>query len=53
MKVVNALQVKNGAKVDKENRISNLSQPVQMIPNKDKDHDWVASDRDWETTFII
>ena len=50
MKVYNALQLKNGAKVE-HNRLGSITQPLQFIPNKDKDQE-CAADRDWETYIL-
>jgi len=46
MKVYNALQLKKGAKVE-QNRFQNITQPLQFIPNKEKDDDWAAWNLDW------
>ena len=46
MKVYNALQLKNGAKVE-HNRLGSITQPLQFIPNKDKDQEWAAWNLDW------
>jgi len=45
-KVYNALQLKNGAKVD-HNRMGTLTQPVQFLNRKDKDEAWGAWNMDW------
>ena len=45
-KVYNALQLKNGAKVD-HNRMGTLTQPVQFLNRKDKDEAWGAWNIDW------
>ena len=47
MKVYNALQLKKGAKVDKDPVNASLTQPLQFIPAKDKDNDWSAWNLDW------
>lgn len=47
MKVYNALQLKNGAKVEKNSTLSSLTQPIQFIPSKQKDKDWTAWNMDW------
>tara|TARA_R100001463_G_scaffold2822_6_gene11703 strand:- start:2943 stop:5699 length:2757 start_codon:yes stop_codon:yes gene_type:complete len=47
MKVYNALQLKKGAKVDKGPVNASLTQPLQFIPSKEKDHDWAAWNLDW------
>jgi hypothetical protein len=46
MKVVNALQLKNGAKAD-YNRMGTLTQPVQFLAAADKDTAWGAWNLDW------
>jgi hypothetical protein len=46
MQVFNALQLKNGAKVE-QNRIGSITQPLQFIPKKDKDESWAAWNLDW------
>jgi hypothetical protein len=46
MKVYNALQLKNGAKVE-HNRLGSITQPLQFIPKKDKDQEWAAWNLDW------
>jgi hypothetical protein len=46
MKVINALQAKNGAKVE-SNRLGSITQPLQFIPKKDKDDKWAAWNLDW------
>lgn len=46
MQVFNALQLKNGAKVD-ANRMGTFTQPVQFLPAKDKTEAWGAWNMDW------
>lgn len=46
MQVFNALQLKNGAKVD-NNRMGTFTQPIQFLPAKDKDEAWGAWNMDW------
>jgi len=46
MKVYNALQLKNGAKIE-QNRFQGLTQPLQFLPAKEKDEDWTAWNMDW------
>jgi len=46
MEILNAMQLKNGAKA-KENRMGTLNQPLQFIPQKDKDDEWTAWNMDW------
>ena len=50
MKVYNALQLKNGAKIDKGPLNATLSQPLQFISAKEKDDDWAAWNLDWLET---
>lgn len=46
MEVYNALQLKNGAKADK-NRLGTLIMPVQFLPRDQKDEQWCAWNLDW------
>ena len=46
MKIFNALQLKNGAKVD-ANRMGTFTQPVQFLTAKEKDEAWGAWNLDW------
>ena len=46
MQVYNALQLKNGAKVD-YNKMGTLTQPIQFLPHKEKDEEWRAWNLDW------
>lgn len=46
MQVYNAMQLKNGAKVE-QNRMGTLTQPIQFLPSKDKDEAWAAWNMDW------
>lgn len=46
MQVFNALQLKNGAKVD-HNKMGTFTQPIQFLPAKDKDEAWGAWNMDW------
>jgi hypothetical protein len=46
MKIYNAMQLRDGAKVEK-NRMGSLTQPIQFLPRKDKDEEWVAWCLDW------
>jgi len=43
MRVVNALQIKQGAKVERNNRLGLIVQPLQFLPEKEKDDVWLAS----------
>jgi len=56
MRIVNALQIKDGAKVDRNNRLGLLVQPLQFLPEKEKDDIWLASNIDffeWQGTKQI
>lgn len=46
MQIYNALQLKNGAKVE-QNRLYSISQPLQFLPKDEKDEDWAAWNMDW------
>jgi hypothetical protein len=46
MQVLNAMQLKSGAKV-KPNRMGSITQPLQFIPKKEKDEEWAAWNLDW------
>ena len=46
MQVYNALQLKNGAKVE-QNRLGTITQPLQFLPKKKKDAEWAAWNIDW------
>ena len=45
--IFNALDLKNGAKVQKGNKIGAFTQPIQFLPRKDKDEAWANSNLDW------
>jgi hypothetical protein len=48
MRVLNALQLKKGAKADNSFPTnSSLTQPTQFLPAKKKDDDWAAWNLDW------
>lgn len=47
MRVLNAMQMKNGAKAESGPTFSSLTQPVQFLPYKKKDDDWSAWNLDW------
>ena len=47
MRVLNAMQLKNGAKAEGGPTFSSLTQPVQFLPYKQKDDDWAAWNLDW------
>lgn len=46
MQIYNAIQLKNGAKVDKRT-FGALTQPIQFLPEKDKDDAWRAQNMDF------
>ena len=46
MKIINALQAKDGAKVE-TNRMGSITQPLQFIPKEEKDDKWAAWNLDW------
>ena len=46
MQVYNALQLKKGAKVE-QNRLGSVMQPLQFVPEKEKDDEWAAWNLDW------
>ena len=46
MKVLNAMQLKKGAKVE-QNRFQSITQPLQFLPYSEKDNDWAAWNLDW------
>ena len=45
-KVINAMQAKAGARVEK-NKMGTLEQPTQFLPEKKKDKEWAAWNIDW------
>ena len=47
MRVLNAMQMKNGAKAESGPTFSSLTQPVQFLPYKQKDDNWAAWNLDW------
>ena len=47
MRVLNAMQLKNGAKAEDGPTFSSLTQPIQFLPYKDKTDDWAAWNLDW------
>ena len=49
MRVLNALQMKKGAKASSKDYPStaSLTQPIQFLPSKKKDDDWAAWNLDW------
>ena len=46
MKVLNALDIKNGAQSDRD-KLGTLVQPIQFLPRKKKDEEWAAWNMDW------
>jgi hypothetical protein len=46
MQVFNALQIKGGAKIER-NKMGTLTQPVQFLPKSEKTDDWAAWNLDW------
>jgi hypothetical protein len=46
MQIYNAMQLKNGAKVE-NNRMGTLNQPIQFLPKSKKDDQWAAWNLDW------
>ena len=47
MRVLNAMQMKNGAKAESGPTFSSLTQPTQFLPYKKKTDDWSAWNLDW------
>ena len=47
MKVLNAMQLKNGAKAEGGPTFSSLTQPIQFLPASEKNDDWTAWNLDW------
>ena len=50
MKVLSAMQLKNGAKAKGAHVSASLTQPLQFLPAKDKDEQWAAWNLDWLET---
>ena len=46
MQIYNALDLKKGAKAE-YNKMGSLIQPIQFLPEKDKDDEWRAHNLDW------
>ena len=46
MQVYNALQLKKGAKVER-NKVGSITQPLQFLPKKKKNDEWAAWNLDW------
>jgi len=47
MKVLNAMQLKAGAKKEQGPTFSSLTQPIQFLPYSEKTDDWAAWNLDW------
>jgi len=47
MRVLNAMQMKNGAKAESGPTFSSLTQPTQFLPYAKKTDDWAAWNLDW------
>ena len=47
MRVLNAMQLKNGAKAESGPTTSSLTQPTQFLPYSKKTDDWAAWNMDW------
>jgi len=47
MKVLNAMQLKAGAKAEDGPTTASLTQPIQFLSKKKKDNDWAAWNLDW------
>ena len=47
MRVLNAMQMKNGAKAESVPTFSSLTQPTQFLPYSKKTDDWAAWNLDW------
>lgn len=47
MRVLNAMQLKNGAKAEGGPTFSSLTQPTQFLPYSKKTDDWAAWNLDW------
>jgi len=50
MRVLNAMQMKNGAKAESGPTFSSLTQPTQFLPYVQKTDDWAAWNLDWLET---
>jgi hypothetical protein len=46
MQVLNAMDLKSGKKAE-QNRMGSLTQPLQFLPRKEKDDEWMALNMDW------
>ena len=47
MRVLNAMQLKKGAKAESGPTYSSLTQPIQFLPYSEKTDDWAAWNLDW------
>jgi hypothetical protein len=47
MQIYNALDLKRGATTELGNKVGAFTQPIQFLPNKDKDEAWGAGCLDW------
>jgi len=47
MRVLNAMQLKKGAKAEGGPTYSSLTQPIQFLPTSEKTDDWAAWNLDW------
>tara|TARA_R110000744_G_scaffold140859_2_gene252169 strand:- start:301 stop:3057 length:2757 start_codon:yes stop_codon:yes gene_type:complete len=47
MRVLNAMQLKKGAKAEGGPTYSSLTQPIQFLPSSEKTDDWAAWNLDW------
>jgi hypothetical protein len=50
MKVLSAMQLKNGAKAEGAHVAASLTQPLQFLPAQEKDDKWAAWNLDWLET---
>jgi hypothetical protein len=46
MQILNALDLKSGKKAE-YNKMGTLTQPIQFLPNSEKDEQWRAHNMDW------
>jgi hypothetical protein len=52
MEILNAIDLRNGKKAE-QNKFGSLTQPIQFLPDKEKDHFWMANNADyWENQGI-
>ena len=50
MKVLSAMQLKNGAKAEGAHVSATLTQPIQFLLDKEKDDKWTSWNLDWFET---